>query len=463
MSCPEPEQIAAAPPPPVSPPPPQDESNGGAAHAESDVERMESESDGDGEKKFDKSTGKKRNHTYGAFREYREVGRWPTGPDSLLDPAEIDHHIKMRMKKFMQDSRLMIAPGKDPEKNKTDIALWKQQRKPYWNSRTDEWVHMFMCPMHHRCKCKAMVRIITAKDHKRLEFVGTHDETSHANDISKSLTHKQIVTIHQAVMVAPKQSAASLRRNLMHVKGSPEQHKKMDPTKLRCIQRHVQTARKNLTMQKLATATVPESIGDLAGWCEQQDFWAALRKHNDPADKYFLPLHGVFVLGSDIKAERQAIYFSLSSPWFLANCIRALECGWVMQLNGDGTFGFCRHAVDMLGLGFCSMGGANHPAVWSFIPHQGEGELTYTVTFRDMEKAALALLTANVDKECDFTRYLKHLLAQPNVQKFLQTEFYKNGELPIDQAQCDHQAGWHIFSVNEFWRTAQHMLSASHR
>ena len=57
MSCPEPEQIAAAPPPPVSPPPPQDESNGGAAHAESDAERMETESGPDGEKQFDESTG----------------------------------------------------------------------------------------------------------------------------------------------------------------------------------------------------------------------------------------------------------------------------------------------------------------------------------------------------------------------------------------------------------------------
>ena len=114
MSCPEPEQICAAPQPPRCSTPQQDESNGGAA--ESDAERMETESDGDGEKKIGKSTGKKRNHTYGAFREYREVGRWPTGPDSLLDPAEIDHHIKMRMKKFMQDSRLMVAPGKDQDK-----------------------------------------------------------------------------------------------------------------------------------------------------------------------------------------------------------------------------------------------------------------------------------------------------------------------------------------------------------
>ena len=104
----------------------------------------------------------------------------------------------------------------------------------------------------------------------------------------------------------------------------------------------------------------------------------------------------------------------------------------------------------MLGLGFCSMGGANHPAVWSFIPHQAEGELTYTLTFRDMEKAALTLLTANVDKECEFTRYLKHLPAQANVQRYLEHESYQNGRLPIDQAQCDHHAGWHNFSKNEF-------------
>ena len=103
----------------------------------------------------------------------------------------------------------------------------------------------------------------------------------------------------------------------------------------------------------------------------------------------------------------------------------------------------------MLGLGFCSMGGANNPAVWSFIPHQAEGELTYTLTFRDMEKAALALLTVNVDKECEFTRYLKHLRAQANVQRYMEHESYQTGRLPIDQAQCDHHVGWHNFAKNE--------------
>ena len=261
-------------------------------------------------------------------------------------------------------------------------------------------------------------------------------------------------------MVAQKQSATSLRCNLMHVQGSPEQHKHISPSKLRSIQRCVHTARKNLTQQKLAAASVPESIGELIAWCETNDFYAAVRKHNDPADEYCLPLYSAFVLGSDFKAEREAIHISVSSAWFLMNAIRALECGWVVQLNGDATFGFCRAAVDMIGLGFCSMGGANHPAVWSYIPHQTEGELMYTVTFREMERAALSLLTANVDKECDFSRYLKHLRGQVGVQEFIESDLFKiYAQLPIDQAQCDHHAGWRNFARSEFGKDP-HICSA---
>ena len=91
MPCRPNESVDAAPSSPRCITPPPVKSNGGAGHAESDAEGTNAESDGDGEKKFGKSTGKKRKHTYGAFREYREVGRWSTGPDSLLEPAEIDH------------------------------------------------------------------------------------------------------------------------------------------------------------------------------------------------------------------------------------------------------------------------------------------------------------------------------------------------------------------------------------
>ena len=132
----------------------------------------------------------------------------------------------------------------------------------------------------------------------------------------------------------------------------------------------------------------------------------------------------------------------------LANAIRALECGWVVRLNGDGTFGLCRADVDMRGLGFCSTGGANHPACWSYIPHKGEGELMYTITFREMEK--VDLLTANVEKKCELSTYFKHLLSQPTVLDFMTSIECLAGRHLIDQAQCDHQAGWRNFSINEF-------------
>ncbi len=127
------------------------------------------------------------------------------------------------------------------------------------------------------------------------------------------------------------------------------------------------------------------------------------------------------------------------------NAISALETGWV-QLNEDATFGFCRSAMDMIGPGFCSMGGANHPTCWPFIPHQTEAELMYTVTCREMKRAFIALFTANLDKECKFTTCLKHLLAQQRVQEYMSKQSYRDGLLPTDQAECNHQAGWGNFA-----------------
>ncbi len=117
------------------------------------------------------------------------------------------------MKKFMQQSRLMRAPGH--KQLESDVGLWKLQRAKYYNSRTDEWIRVYQCPMHYRCKCNVLCRILAEKDYKRLEFFGIHDENSHANDASKKLKYNQIGAIYNSVMIAPKQSATQLRRNFI--------------------------------------------------------------------------------------------------------------------------------------------------------------------------------------------------------------------------------------------------------
>ncbi len=125
MSRQESEEDNAAPPPPILTTPTKASRNDGAGHASSDAEGTEFESDANVEKQFDESKGKKL--AYHLFLEYREVMRWKTGSDSVLEPAQIDHEIYTLMKKFMQQSRLMKAP--EHKQNAADVGLWKLQRQ----------------------------------------------------------------------------------------------------------------------------------------------------------------------------------------------------------------------------------------------------------------------------------------------------------------------------------------------
>jgi hypothetical protein len=55
--------------------------------------------------------------------------QWQTGSDSVLEPAQIDHAIYTLMKKFVQQNRLMKAPGH--KQNATNVGLWKLQRQEF--------------------------------------------------------------------------------------------------------------------------------------------------------------------------------------------------------------------------------------------------------------------------------------------------------------------------------------------
>ena len=446
MSCPESGQIVDAPPPPGFTTPTKPIRNDGAGHAEPDADRMETASEGEGEKEFEVSTGKKRRNTGPLV--YRFVKQWTTGSQAKLEPKEIEYQIYTEMKNYMHASGLKKTPGHRPKD--TDIHLWKQCTKEYYNKTDAQWVRVFRCPMHYRFGCEAQVRLITGENFKRLEFAKTHDLQSHVNERSKKLTHDQIVLIHDAVIIAPNQSGTKLRRNLCQNKGSPEQFKHMKPSMLRSIQRRVKTTRDYLTMQQMEASSVPESLGDLIEWCKEHDFFQALKRHNDPRDPYCLPMYTSFVIGWDIKPARQVIQINFSNAWFLLNAVRAVETGWIVQLNGDATFGFCRADIDMIALGFCSFGGANNPVCFSYIPHQSEGEKLYTKTYYEMQSAVIALLKMDTRKECDLSKYMIMLKSRPNVQDYLAGDLFKAKKLHVDQAQCDQLPGFSCFSHEVF-------------
>ncbi len=53
-------------------------------------------------------------------------------------------------------------------------------------------------------------------------------------------------------------------------------------------------------------------------------------------------------------SERQGTNWPSRSSKLL-NAVWAIETGWVVQLNGDETFGFCSTDIDMIALGFLSL------------------------------------------------------------------------------------------------------------
>ncbi len=65
-----------------------------------------------------------------------------------------------------------------------------------------------------------------------------------------------------------------------------------------------------------------------------------------------MPLYDAFVIGMDIKPEYQVIHINFANVWFLLNVVRAIETVWIVQLNGDATFGSCRADIDMIALRF---------------------------------------------------------------------------------------------------------------
>jgi hypothetical protein len=186
-----------APDPPAFTSPLKHSRNSDAGHTASDAEGTVNGSQLDAEMQRVKEPGKK--HKYQGYLDYRVIGTWVKGDQGQLDDTDIDHGIRKRMERFKTDSRLFKPPGHHGKP--TNIHLWKQLREPYFNSRSDEWIRPFRCSKAKRCDCKTQVRIRTGDNYQRLEFTGDHNEHSHANDKSKKLKHKEIIAIHDEVLV----------------------------------------------------------------------------------------------------------------------------------------------------------------------------------------------------------------------------------------------------------------------
>ena len=342
----------------------------------------------------------------------------------------------MLARKFMDGSKLFKLPTHSV--NASDLHLWKQYRN--YGTFKSGTKRVFRCPMFNRCGCKAGVKIFESATLLELYFLGEHNESSHDEDKSKYLKHKQIVAVYDGARVCPQQSAAVLRRNLAAAaETSPE--KLIDPKYLRSVRHRVTAVRKKLTVKKLDGFQIDDSYGSLLRFCVDNNFETLIAEHN-AGGEFHLDLYAPVVIGYDIQAAHGIVNINISSLQFLLNVFRAINSGWTFQLNADGTFNFCRHNVDMIGFGVNSIGGHNHPLCWSLIPSAGEGKLTYTKTYLELQTAALLLDTIVPCKVhcCLLCTKLTCIFDHPRTVDYLENadSAFKEDRLPVDTAQCEN-------------------------
>ncbi len=132
---------------------------------------------------------------------------------------------------------------------------------------------------------------------------------------------------------------------------------------------------------------IDSSLGSLAQFLDVKGFKTLVARNHDPKDDFHFNMYSAFVIGRDLNAERDIVHINITSLCFLSNILRQIATGWVVQLNANATFGFCRNAVDKIGFSVNFIGSHNHSLCWSIIPHQTEGELTYTSTYTELEEA----------------------------------------------------------------------------
>ncbi len=158
------------------------------------------------------------------------------------------------------------------------------------------------------------------------------------------------------------------------------------------------------------------------------------------------------MIGEDLNPSDDIVYMNMTSLWHIGNWLRAIDAGWIIQLNGDVTFKMNRRRVAALTLGVSSLGHVSNPLCWALIPETTEGEIIYSGTYQTFRDAVILVLKSFVCccDDCEACWMVHKLRNSPRVKKFMRSDEYKAGKLHVDATLCDHHFGFHNFTREEF-------------
>ena len=249
---------------------------------------------------------------------------------AMMDESEIHHEVMKIATKKMSDAGCL--PPDNYRERSNQLGLWKLNSVHMADGGLSE-VQLWACHFRYRCKCPAMLKVVHSPGQVSIYESDMHNATSHFVDRSRHLTLQQKAAVEAAVRLHPLAQPKSVRRNLVHL-NRPELE--VRPEQERSMRYLMKQVRGQITSESLGVE-VDGTYGTLVDFASKIFIGDLLKKHNDPDDAYHLTMFDTMCLGYQVDSSSNIVYIVLSNTWMMFNIVRALVCGWPMELQGDGS------------------------------------------------------------------------------------------------------------------------------
>jgi hypothetical protein len=166
------------------------------------------------------------------------------------------------------------------------------------------------------------VKIVSSGKTVKLFVAAPHTPDDHSEDKNKLkfLTPRQKKLIHDAVRIAPHQTATDLIRN---VQESPT--KQIHHRLKHSVARQIRKERKQMNKITLGGIELDDSLGTLRQDTDVFWFGKALEEHRAGN---CLDMFQPYIIGRQFDADDRLVIMSVSTPFDLLNIMRALATGF---------------------------------------------------------------------------------------------------------------------------------------
>jgi len=291
----------------------------------------------------------------------------------------------------------------------------------------------YTCPLAYCCGCDVKFKICRSMDAMILMSSGVHTGSSHVKDSSVCLKVSHKASLKRLTKCAPNESARQLVRNSSNL--SPDRRVNLSPKSVHRAQRIIGLERRRIAQVNSQGVKLDQTFGSMIRLRESLDLQAFIDRHNDPDDDFHLDLHQVVCIGNQWSGR--VTFMELTTPHFIFNIGSAIQSGWEMQLQADGSFNFCASNFGIILFCVNSLRSIFRYVAWSIVPN--ESSEAFEFAYNGFRVAFFSLFAPGklrvCDGKCALCDQFRDIQSAPEVIAVLANPEQR---LPVVKAICDN-------------------------